>query len=103
MVTRFQDFLVATGGALLFLLMGWSWCRAVRRGRPLSSCQRKMLVYGFLFILGQAYLMMLGSWLGTPHALVFALIAAWGLFLAVVAWWRHRRKQAASQPAGHGP
>lgn len=93
MTTKFQDLLVSTIGALVWLGLSWGWARSVRRGCAMTPPQRKMLWYSFGFILGMCYIMMFGSWFAWPHALWFVLIAAWGVMLALVAWWRHKKNE----------
>ncbi|HEV2177376.1 MAG TPA: hypothetical protein VGW33_09265 [Terriglobia bacterium] len=89
-----QDFIVGTGGALLFLAIVWIWGRVfVMRGRPLSSVQKKMLGYGFLFMLGLAYTMTFAVWFKWPHPLMWGIIAGWGVLVGFTAWWRHRREK----------
>ena len=50
--------------ALLSVLLGWSYGRSIRRGQPLTPTMRKMLLYGFLYVLGSGYSFALASMLG---------------------------------------
>ena len=52
MSNYFTDFLVATGGALAFLVLSWVTIRAIFLGRPLPLHMKTTLVYGFFFMLG---------------------------------------------------
>jgi len=86
------DFLVATGLALLFLLLSWFYGRVLSGGHPLNSVKRKILTYGFAFALGMVYLMLLLSDLQWPKELLFPMIGVWGGIVGLLAWWRYRRQ-----------
>jgi vacuolar-type H+-ATPase subunit I/STV1 len=86
------DFLVATGLALIFLALSWSFARAVSGGRRLNPFKRKVLLYSFVFVLGEAYIMVFASHMHWLKELLFPMIGAWGAMLALVAWWRCRRE-----------
>jgi|KBSMisStaDraftv2_1062788.scaffolds.fasta_scaffold57635_2 TRAP-type mannitol/chloroaromatic compound transport system permease small subunit len=45
--------------ALVVLVLGYVQSRMIRRGRPLSSIQRKLMFYGPVFTLGMCYAIML--------------------------------------------
>ncbi len=49
------------------------------------------LVYGFFFILGMAYIMMLISWTDWPPRLVFPFILGWAALVAYLARCHYRR------------
>ena len=86
-----MDFLVITGLALIFLLLSWLYGRMLSAGGPLNRLKRRVLVYGFAFVLGMGYLMVLVADLHWPKELLFPLISLWGAIVGLVAWWRHRR------------
>jgi hypothetical protein len=90
MKTYLQDFLVATGIALVFIVLGWAEVRGIFLGRTLPSHIRKTIAYGFLFVLGMGYIMMTVSWLDWSPRWIFVLVPCWGVLLASVAWWRYR-------------
>ncbi len=96
------DFLVATGLALIFLALSWAFGRAVSGGRRLSSFKRKLLLYSFIFVLGETYIMMFASNLHLPKEMLFPMIGAWAAIVALVAWWRYR-KEKAHDASGHHP
>lgn len=84
------DFSVATGLALLFLLLSWVYGRVLSGGGRLNVFKRRLLTYGFVFALGMMYLMLAVSDLRLPRDLLFPLIASWGALVGVLAWWRLR-------------
>jgi hypothetical protein len=86
------DFLVVTGVALIFLLLTWLWGRTTSAGKPLNPFKRRVLVYGFIFVLGMGYIMALVADLKWPRGLLFPAIACWGAALGVVAWYRYQRQ-----------
>ena len=87
------DYLVGTGLALIFLLISWAYGRALSAGRPLNAFKRRLLAYGFIFVLGTCYLMALVRELGWPKDLLWPMLVAWGALVALVAWWRYRRRK----------
>jgi hypothetical protein len=76
--------------ALVFLFLSWSYCRSVRRGQPLTLTMRKMLLYGFIFVLCTGYSFAIASMLGWRNAPWPLFGVAWVLLLSVVAWRRSR-------------
>ena len=58
-------------------------------GRPLSSIQKKMLFYGWMFVLGMGYLMLFAGNMHWPKSLLFSAIGIGGGLVASVAWWRY--------------
>jgi hypothetical protein len=92
MTTHIQDLLVVNLAVAAAVALCWGWGRTVRGGRPLTPPLRGMLLFGFLFALGMGYIMMFGSWFAWPTRIWFVLIAAWGVLLALIVWWRHLRK-----------
>ncbi len=70
------DFLVATGVALIFLAVSWAFGRVVGGGGQLNAFKRRLLLYGFVFVLGEAYVMMFASNLHWPKELLFPAIGA---------------------------
>ena len=83
---------VATGLALLFLLMTWLYGRVLSGGRPLNAFKKKVLGYTFMFALGMVYLMALVAGLHWPKVVLFSAIGGWGGLVGLVAWWRYRRE-----------
>lgn len=79
--------------ALLFLVFGWLYGRMVGGGRRLNPVQRKILRYGFFFVLGMGYLMALVSAIGWQGKWALVLTAAWGAVLGFLAWRRSRREK----------
>jgi hypothetical protein len=94
------DFLVATGLALIFLALSWVYGRVLSGGRRLNSFKRKLLLFGFVFVLGEAYIMMFASNLPLVTNLLFPLIGIWGLVVGLLAWWRLRRNSDGTFPNG---
>ena len=86
-----MDFLVITGLALIFLLLSWLYGRLVSGGHPLNAFKRGVLGYGFMFVLGMGYIMLLVADLHWAKELLFPLIGVWGGLVGLLAWWRHRR------------
>jgi len=89
-----MDFLVITGLALIFLLLSWPYGRVLSAGRPLNVFKKRVLAYGFLFVLGMGYVMALVADMHWPKELLFPLIGFWGVAVGLVAWWRYRREKA---------
>jgi hypothetical protein len=88
--------LTLTFGGICYL-----WARAVRRGRPLTQLQRKMIFYATAFAIGMTYAILFQDTLG---ALVhwknawIATLVLWFFLLAIVAWLRNRTNQASELP-----
>lgn len=93
-----MDFLLIAGLALIFLLLSWFYGRVVSAGRPLNAFKRRVLGYGFAFVLGMGSLMVLVADLHWSKELLFPMIGGWGGVVGLVAWWRYRR--AKTLPAG---
>lgn len=77
----------------VFLLLGWPYARLLRAGQPLTEVQQEMLRYGFFFVLGMGYAMVLAASLGIPGKWALALTGAWGAALAWLAWYRQSTRQ----------
>jgi hypothetical protein len=88
-----MDFLVATGLALSFLVLSWLYGRAIGAGHPLNTFKKRVLIYGFMFVLGMVYLMVLVSDLRWPRDLLFPMIGIWGGIVGLAAWWGSRRQK----------
>lgn len=98
-----MDFLVITGLALIFLLLSWLWGRVISGGRPLNVFKTRLLCYGFAFVLGIGYLMVLVADLHWPKGLLFPMIGIWGGVLGLAAWWRYRRGKRSSGLGSENP
>src|ERR1700676_487377 len=94
MKSHFTDFLVATVGSLAFLLLGWVTTRGVFLGKPAPLHMRTTLVYGFFFILGMAYIMMIVSWMDWQPRVIYVLVVPWGALLSYLAVRNYRRSMA---------
>jgi uncharacterized membrane protein YoaK (UPF0700 family) len=81
--------------ALVFLLLGWSYGRSITRGQPLTATMRKILLYGFIFVLGTGYSAVLDAMFGSRTPWV-VFPAVWAVLLSVDAWLRSRKKDTAS-------
>ena len=79
-----SDVLVATGLALIFLLLAWLWGRATSAGKRLNPFKRRLLFYGFVFVLGMGYIMTFVADLRWPRTWLFPAIACWGVVLGFV-------------------
>jgi len=88
-----SDVLVVTGLALIFLLLAWLWGRATSAGKHLNTFKRRFLFYGFVFVLGMAYIMTFVGDLKWPRISLFPAIACWGVVLVLVAWVRYRKQK----------
>jgi hypothetical protein len=78
---------------LVVLVLGYVQSRIIRRGKPLSSLQRKLMFYGPVFTLGMCYAIMLQDHLAALfhwQSACIAVIVAWGALLAAIAWTRYR-------------
>jgi hypothetical protein len=73
-----SNLMVAIGFALIFLLLSWLRGRTTGGGLALNSFKIRLLVYGFVFLLGEGYLMVLFADLKWPRTLLFLAIASWG-------------------------
>jgi hypothetical protein len=92
-------------GGLIWLFLSWGWCRTVRGGGPLTTVQKRIMLFGFLFVVGMVYLMawndQLSAGAGLPGRLVWIPSSiAWGVILGVIAWEKYRKE--ASSPAISG-
>ena len=79
---------------LIVLVLGYVQSRIIRRGKPLSSIQRKLMFYMPAFVLGMTYTIMLQDHLAVlfhwENAWI-AVMVTWGALLAAIAWTRYRR------------
>jgi len=91
------DILAPPALGLVFLLLSWSQMHVTRGRHALTPYDRKLLIYGFFFVLGMGYLMLIGKLFRWRPSMLFVVIGAWGVLLALIAWQRYRRAQAASQ------
>ncbi len=80
-----------------FLFLSWSQMRMTRGRDGLTSYDKKLLTYGFLFVVGLGYLVLLARELHWPDSLMYVAIGAWGVLLAFIAWRRYQRERAASK------
>lgn len=88
-----SNLILASGFALIFLLLTWLRGRKTRRGSALKSLKLRLVLYGFGFVAGEVYLMVLFADLKWPRILLFFAIASWGVLLGAGAWYRdHRRR-----------
>jgi hypothetical protein len=85
---------------LIFLFLGRPYARLVSAGRPLSPIQRKMLFYGFFFVLGMGYSMALIASLHRQGKWAVVLTVGWGALLFFLALWRHRSTSTRKPRAG---
>lgn len=87
---------------VICVILGYLHGRIIRRGKPLSSIQKKMLFYFAFFILGMGYAIMLQDQLAVllhwRNAWI-AVMVAWAALLAVVAWKRYRGNAPSQQAA----
>lgn len=78
---------------LIVIVLGYLQSRMIRRGRPLSPLQRKLMFYMPTFVLGMGYAIMLQDQLAAlfhwKNAWI-AVMAAWGALLAAIAWTKYR-------------
>ena len=88
-----QDFVVTTGLVAIFVLLSWAYGRVLSGGRGLNLFKRRLLAYGTAFVAGMSYLMLIVSDLHWPQHLLFPLIGVWGVAVALLALWRHRREK----------
>jgi glucan phosphoethanolaminetransferase (alkaline phosphatase superfamily) len=76
------------------VVLGYLHGRIIRRGKPLSSIQSKMLFYFAFLVLGMLYAIMLHDQLAAlfhwRNAWI-AVMVAWGALLVAIAWIRYRR------------
>lgn len=79
---------------LIFVAFAGLYARAMRRGRALSSLQRKMVVYATMFSLGMVYMIAwkneLAAIIGWQDAWIGTLMV-WGFLLAAMAWLQNTR------------
>ncbi len=91
--------MVGGGFALIFLLVFWLRHRMTTAGMAIKSFKISLLVYGFVFVLSEAYLMVLFADLKWPRILLFLAIASWGVLLGSGMWYRHQRRARDSDVA----
>ena len=78
---------------LIVIALGYSQSRRIRGGKPLSSIQRKLMLYMPAFVLAMGYAMAFHEQLAALfhwEKAWLAVMVAWGALLAVIAWTRHR-------------
>lgn len=102
-MTLLVDLAVATGLALIFLLMTWLYGRVLSGGRPLNAFKKRVLGYTFMFALGMVYLMAFVSGLHWPKELLFPAIGGWGCVVGFLAWWRYRREKRNAERGSQHP
>lgn len=83
------DVLVGVGVCFLVLLLSWGYARAIRAGQPLTTTQKKIIFYFFVFLVGTTSLEALGGFRGWQPRLVLTLIALWGLGVVGFAVWKY--------------
>ena len=81
----------------VFFVLVWLSDRTITKGQPLTSHMKKVLFYGFFFVLGMGYSMTFVSMFGWPRPLWIVFTVAWALVLALIAWWRYRQARAVSE------
>src|SRR5579875_1115084 len=81
---------------LVFICMCWVYMRSIRGGRPLTATMKGMLIYGALFLFGMLYVFSAGTALRWRPVWIAMGSGAWGLVLAYIGWYRHRRHHATS-------
>src|SRR2546427_3594443 len=89
------DILAPPALGLVFLLLSWSQMHVTRGRHALTPYDRKLLIYGFFFVLGMGYLMLIGKLFRWRPSMLFVVIGAWGVLLALIAWQRYRRAHGA--------
>ncbi len=77
--------------ALVVLALCWLSGRSINLGNPLNPIQKKMIWYAPLFVLGVGYVALAARILRQPSWVMYAMIAGWGIILALIAWQLHRR------------
>ena len=93
-----NNLIVASGFALIFLFVYWVRGRRTSGWLPLNSFKTRLLVHGLIFVLGEAYLMILFADLKWPRTLLFLAIASWGVLLSPGPWNRHYKKETSEAP-----
>jgi hypothetical protein len=58
---------------------------------------KKVLFYGFFFVLGMSYSMAIVAMAGLPRYLWIVFTLVWAGLLGSIAWWRYRKTQTAPQ------
>ncbi len=91
------DILVPPGGALIAIFFSWATMRAIQAGRPLTYFQKDLLFYGFFFLAGAAYFMLVEVTLSLPQQTWVLLSLAWGALLGRIAWQRYQRTRRSSK------
>ena len=83
--------------ALAFLFLSWTYSLSTRGARLIPS-DKKLLFYGFFFMLGALYTDLLAARLrGHDDGwLDLAICVCWGLLIGFIAWWRYWRSRGAS-------
>ncbi|SRR6266496_3086297 len=92
-----DDFPVITGLGAIYVFLSWSYAHSLRPGQPLTTFQKKGLVYSSFFVFGMGYLMMFGGILDWSKQLLFTCIAIWAVLVASFALWRERRARLRQQ------
>jgi hypothetical protein len=88
------DFVVMPlGGSLVALFISWSWVRAVRGGRPLTSGMKAVLRIVFFGCLGLVYIDAIGYRLDWPKTGWHLLTLAWFALVALVVYLRYRNRE----------
>jgi hypothetical protein len=91
------NYLIASAFALIFLLLYWIRGRKTSGWLPLNSFKTRLLVYGVVFVLGEAYLMVVFADLKWPRPLLFLAIASWGVLLSPGPWNRQYTRESAKR------
>jgi hypothetical protein len=82
---------------LAFLFLAWAYGRSIQRGQPLTATMRKILLYGFLFVLGSLYSFSIATMLGWKRVPWWAYGIGWAFLLSAVAWWRSWKTDSAPE------
>jgi hypothetical protein len=78
---------------LFTALVGWGVMRRIQAGGPLSSYQKGLLFYGFIFVVGAGYSMMLVFRLDLPKPLWLLLTVMWAAIIGKIAQKHYQRER----------
>ena len=91
-----SNLIVASGFALIFLLLFWLRGSTTSDWLAIKSFKVRLLLYGLAFVLGEGYLMVLFADLKWPRILLFLAIASWGVLLSPGPWNRRLQRKGGS-------
>ena len=86
-----KNLAVGGGFLLIFLLLFWLRSRKYSDRLPMKSLGLNLLVYGFLFVIGEGYLVVFFADMKWSRVALYLAMLSWGVLLIPGPWSRRMR------------